>query len=240
WGTTGNLFSQMAEFDIATNQTKYENAVLQSFELVEKIPGELWTVRVFKFVSTSSPLRCCVFSSFGHAAARAYTAYKNPKFLGYAVQSWWDGRARTLSENDISAGKIAGKNFSIAGVCGNGKLSGLLAEATTDPMYLQAAVESADFIHSHLYNIGNIVQDYISAGFVNNTDCQVISTTTPTNTGLMIEGLAILASITNDTSTLQRLGDTLLAVIPDTSWQGENGVVTTPSNFRCLKNPHLS
>ncbi|KAJ7131248.1 hypothetical protein C8R44DRAFT_563228, partial [Mycena epipterygia] len=82
-------------------------------------------------------------------------------------------------------------------------LSALLADATSDSMYLQAAVESADFIHSHLYGIENIVENYISASNVNNNECNVTSSTTPTNTGLMIEGLAILASITNDTSTLQ-------------------------------------
>ncbi|KAJ7131249.1 hypothetical protein C8R44DRAFT_904276 [Mycena epipterygia] len=109
WGITGNLFSQMAEFDIATNQTKYENMLLQYFDLVQKIPGRV------NFSDTYS---------FGHAAARAYTAYKNPTFLGFAVESWWDGRAHTLSENDISAGKIPGKNFSIAGGCENKTMVG--------------------------------------------------------------------------------------------------------------------
>jgi hypothetical protein len=35
-GFTGSLFSQMAEFDIATNQTNYENMLEQYFAIVEK------------------------------------------------------------------------------------------------------------------------------------------------------------------------------------------------------------
>ncbi|KAJ7886894.1 hypothetical protein B0H14DRAFT_3431100 [Mycena olivaceomarginata] len=50
-------------------------------------------------------------------------------------------------------------------------LSALLAEATSDPLYLQAATESVDFIHSHLYNVQNIVQQYISStGYFNSLD----------------------------------------------------------------------
>jgi hypothetical protein len=87
-------------------------------------------------------------------------------------------------------------------------LSALLAEATSEPMYLQTAVESADFIRSHLYTIGNTVQQYISADTKH--ICQTSSVVTPGgslvardpgNSGLMIEGLAILYSITNNAST---------------------------------------
>ncbi|KAJ7488249.1 hypothetical protein FB451DRAFT_1391195 [Mycena latifolia] len=223
WGTTANLFSQMAEFDIATNQTK----------------------------------------EFGHAAAKAFVAYKNPTFLQYAIESWWTGRVRTLSDEDVSSGKTAVKDFSIAKTCpsvnGNTTMVGgtfwrqfdgsktvdptepsiagvgtgyflvvsaLLAEATNDPLYLQAAIESADFIHSHLFNIGNIVQDFISASTVNDTQCQITSYMTPSSCGVMIEGLAVLASVTKNSS-IQSL-DLLVAVIPDTSWQGANGVIARP------------
>ncbi|KAJ7488250.1 hypothetical protein FB451DRAFT_1226793, partial [Mycena latifolia] len=237
WGTTGNLFSQMAEFDIATNQTKYENVLVQSF---------------------------------GHAAAKAYAAYKNPVFLPYAVESWWNGRARTLSDTDVSSGKISGKTFSVLKTCPNATattvggtfwntdpmepsvagvatgVSALLAEATSDPMYLQAAIESADFIHSHLCDIRNIVQDYIAVATGNDKEChlEIVSAVTPSSSGLMIEGLAILASITNSSSTQMlrvpanfffvvhvltnvgySLNDLLVAVIPHPLWQRADGVI---------------
>jgi hypothetical protein len=34
FGTTGNLFSQIAQFDIAMNQTNYHNTLQQAFELL--------------------------------------------------------------------------------------------------------------------------------------------------------------------------------------------------------------
>ncbi|KAJ7266288.1 hypothetical protein C8J57DRAFT_1068922, partial [Mycena rebaudengoi] len=79
-------------------------------------------------------------------------------------------------------------------------LSALLAEATSDQMYLDAARESADFIHAHLYNPGNVIQDSISAA---QGECRTTpNVIMPYNSGLTIEGLSILASITKNASTL--------------------------------------
>ncbi|KAJ6536172.1 hypothetical protein B0H19DRAFT_382867 [Mycena capillaripes] len=103
-------------------------------------------------------------------------------------------------------------------------LSALLAEATADPLYLQAANESASFIRSHLFNIQSIVQDYISADPTNG-GCGVQASTDPSSSGLMIEGLSILVSITNDASMQKLLSDLLVAVIPNTAWQGNNGIL---------------
>lgn len=59
--------------------------------------------------------------TFGHAAAKAYAAYKKKSFLEYAVQSWWRGRKFTLSVQDIAAGKVAEKSFTLTKVCQNGQ-----------------------------------------------------------------------------------------------------------------------
>ncbi|KAJ6457607.1 hypothetical protein C8R45DRAFT_1032703 [Mycena sanguinolenta] len=234
FGIAGNLYSQMADFDIATNQTKYESILEKSFQLVDTLGTN------FSNTLTNYGL------SFGHAAAKAHTAYSSPVFLQYAVQSWWFGRGRTISESDIAAGKNAGKNFTITTTCENvtmvggtywddelGEpsiagvgtgyflvLSALLAEATSDPLYLQAANESANFIRSHLYNAVGIAQQ-----FMNSTSCEVYGEMYSTFSGLMIEGLSILHSITNDTSTQSLLSDLIVAVIPYTAWLGENGIV---------------
>jgi hypothetical protein len=79
-------------------------------------------------------------------------------------------------------------------------LSALLAEATPDPMYLQAANESAGFIRSHLYSFRGIVQEDITVDVNSAFACQVVNLH-PGSSGLMIEGLSILASITNSAST---------------------------------------
>jgi hypothetical protein len=54
-------------------------------------------------------------------------------------------------------------------------------------------------MHAHLYKDG-VVQDHIS---VNETDsCKSSSVAFPYNAGLMIEGLAILAEVTANTSVM--------------------------------------
>ncbi|KAJ6523469.1 hypothetical protein DFH09DRAFT_879141, partial [Mycena vulgaris] len=76
-------------------------------------------------------------------------------------------------------------------------LSALLAEVTSDPLYLQAEMDSANFIHSHLLNNGqNIVFDTIFAR--TNDSCAVVPSIWPLNSGLMIEGLSIPTSITQN------------------------------------------
>ncbi|KAJ7117083.1 hypothetical protein C8R44DRAFT_627232, partial [Mycena epipterygia] len=100
YGVAGNLYSQMAEFDLATNQSTYEDTLEQYFLLAQENRANF-----------SDEL------SYGYAAARAYAAYKNPTFLQYAIQSWWFGRSYTLSQDDISSGKNAGKNFSVSKIC---------------------------------------------------------------------------------------------------------------------------
>ncbi|KAJ7776959.1 hypothetical protein DFH07DRAFT_951577 [Mycena maculata] len=207
-GVTAALYAEMAEFDIATSQTKYEAALEKYFPLIE-----------------TGQANFSNRADFGRAAARAYTAYKNPTFLDYAVQSWWFGQGYTISQADASAGTIATKDFPLSEVCqditmaggtfwvmdnsqpdivmlGTGSfliLSALLAEATSNSMYLQAALESSDFVQAHLYNVQHIVQDSISARA--NDSCAVNSLSEPYDSGLMIHGLAILANITQNATT---------------------------------------
>jgi predicted alpha-1,6-mannanase (GH76 family) len=78
-------------------------------------------------------------------------------------------------------------------------LSALLAESTSDPTYLQAAEQSATFIQAHLLSIENVVQDTISGRA--NDSCALHGGPVPYNSGLMIEALAILASITKNATT---------------------------------------
>ena len=77
-------------------------------------------------------------------------------------------------------------------------LSALLAEATGEDTYLEAAKESADFISNHLLNAQNIVQDGISVG--TNDSCALNQETDQEsyNSGLMIGGLAVLYSISQN------------------------------------------
>ncbi|KAJ6457599.1 hypothetical protein C8R45DRAFT_943059 [Mycena sanguinolenta] len=232
FGLAGYLYSQMADFDIATNQTKYQTILENKFQLVEPLRTNF-----------SDPyVRCAVQSSLNFIADES----RHHKLTDKLWTSWWFGSGRTISASDIAARKIAGKNFTITATCedvtmvggtywnddpaepsiaavGTGYflvLSALLAEAMPDPMYLQAANQSADFIRSHLYKPLDIVQEFFTG-----TGCEVTGSLNPTNSGLMIEGLSILHSLTNDISTQNLLSDLIVAVIPNTEWQGANGIV---------------
>ncbi|KAJ7275842.1 hypothetical protein C8J57DRAFT_1590036 [Mycena rebaudengoi] len=230
YDVAGRLFSQLAEFDLLTGQKKYQDTVATN-------------LRLAKGNNFSDEL------TYGRASVKAFSAYKNQTFLDFAVASWWSGRNYTLSQADVSSGKTPVKSFPLSQVCkgltmaggtfhttdsddpgivglatGNFLvLSALLAEATSDPMYLQAASESADFIHAQLDNIANVVQDGVSAR--QNDSCSPNNIAKPYNSGLTIEGLSILASITGQASTLQLLSDTITATIPNHDWQGDNGII---------------
>ncbi|KAJ6559577.1 hypothetical protein B0H19DRAFT_1260284 [Mycena capillaripes] len=252
---TGMFYSQLAMFDLATNQTTYESALDQYFQIV-----------------TGYGL------AFGHAAAKAYTAEKNftltkvcqnaPMVGGTWTPPWRympDGSHRTetkaaaanrpvlcphkLRRTQMSGGRgwEAAKRPTSPLLVLNSNLmakyndepndprlesyatgyflglSALLAEITLDKSYLQAATESADFILSQLSNVRHIVEPDMSAS-VSDSPCDVFSDTTPFGSGLLIEGLAVLTSLTKNTSMQNLLDNFLAATIPNTAWQGENGI----------------
>jgi hypothetical protein len=66
-------------------------------------------------------------------------------------------------------------------------------------MYLQAAFDTAEFIHAHLYTDSHDVQNGMSAR--QSDFCKVDPSTDPGYSGVVIEGLSILASISKMAST---------------------------------------
>jgi hypothetical protein len=59
--------------------------------------------------------------AYGHAAARAYAAYKNQTFLDYAVTVWNYGRNYSLTDADVLARTSVVKNFTIQESCQDGE-----------------------------------------------------------------------------------------------------------------------
>ncbi|KAK7044479.1 glycoside hydrolase family 76 protein [Favolaschia claudopus] len=219
-GYAAQLFSQMAELDTATNRTNYLDT-LKGFFL-------------------KAPHRASNFSdilSYGHAAVKAYAAYNDPVFRNYAIQSWYFGRAYTLSASQVAAGKTSVKGMSIVNntytddstiaTLGTG-LSALLAESTPDSaertMYLTAAGDSVGFLQANLITGNSQVQDNILSGA--NLSCAGDSDAVTTNPGLVMEGLAVLYSITKDPGTQSLLSRILSATIPNQVWQQPDGVLT--------------
>ncbi|PBK93437.1 hypothetical protein ARMGADRAFT_1062908, partial [Armillaria gallica] len=237
--TPGRLYAQMAEFDRLTNQTIYKDILKRYFLEAESLnPGFL------DMTSLSNGL------SYGYAAARAYAAYQDPDFLDLAVTSWISARRYTISKEQATSGTTGVKQFSLSPSCPNqgpgatmaggtflsndsndtrvssraSGLSALLAEATSNQTYLDAAIESATFIQSHLLNPSDVVLNYISSS------CVVDQGQFPYNCGIFIEGLVILADMTHNASTESLLRSTIVAVTSALKWQGSNGIINTKTN----------
>ncbi|KAJ7469010.1 hypothetical protein FB451DRAFT_1255537 [Mycena latifolia] len=222
------VFSQMAEFDIVTNQTTNGDALQD-----------------YLSAATTSKVALAQPESIGHAAIRAYVTYKNPVFLDFANTSWAFARSYTISADDIASSSVLGKDFKLETACQGASmlggtfdtsnstdpsitgfastLSALLAEATSDPLYLNAALDSADFISAQLASTQNLIQDGISAS--QDDACAVDSTENSFNTGLMIEGLSVLCSVTSNASTQALLNEVIIATISNDAWQTTEGII---------------
>ncbi|KAJ7060311.1 hypothetical protein C8F01DRAFT_1142258 [Mycena amicta] len=166
--------------------------------------------------------------------------------LGYATDVWWYARAYTLSED----GHIPTKNLTVSSSCPGGTfltggtfattnststtisatatgyfacLSAFLAASIPDPMYLQAARDSAVFVQNHLLNTQLLVQSSIAAD-----DCVVSASVVVWDTGLMIEAFTALGSYTKNTTVLSLLNGMIQAAIFQSDWVRDNGVIANP------------
>ncbi|KAJ7055334.1 hypothetical protein C8F01DRAFT_1160223, partial [Mycena amicta] len=230
WGNTARLYYQLADLDMLTKQTTYRETLITQLKKTDLLDLNFTDVY----------------------PARAYQAYGDAEFLDYATQSWWYGRKFTLSASDISAGKIGSKAFAIQKQCAGGesrihtsrqrsaerafviasmvggtfwfisrRTSALLAEATSDPLYLNAAMDSFNFFKSHFLNPLDQVLNSIDA-----KSCDVDSTIGPYNAGYLIEGLAVMYTISKNVSVQNLLADVVTAAIQNPSWQRYDGIVS--------------
>ncbi|KAK7041829.1 hypothetical protein VNI00_009118 [Paramarasmius palmivorus] len=100
---------QMADYDALTGQTKFKQTLLGYISSAERVmPG---------FAHEYSR----VALGFGYAAARAYETYREDAYLDYAKEAWSLGKKFTILEEDISAGFIPIKNFTLQKSCNAGK-----------------------------------------------------------------------------------------------------------------------
>ena len=79
-------------------------------------------------------------------------------------------------------------------------LSGYLAEATGNPSYTNAALLSANWIKNVNLNSNDIVLDTVSGADCSRSPSNWLFTY---NSGKYVEGLSVLANITNDSSWTQ-------------------------------------
>ncbi|KAJ7813049.1 hypothetical protein B0H14DRAFT_3751419 [Mycena olivaceomarginata] len=225
----------LAEFDLATNQTKYAAALQQYFLLAAENLGQLGGVQNFTGEYVSQLFVEMPFLSAEQIRLTDERWLKLRPRSGYGLFYVQKSRVLAICGASVVGGKriypdpeerrqaVQLLSKLHAGPHLSRHLSALLAEATQDDLYLDAAKASADFIRAHLYNVNNIVQDSISARA--NDSCAEAASEFSSDSGVVIEGLAILYSITHNASIHDMIGDMLTSVIPHTGWQGPDGII---------------
>ncbi|KAK1233566.1 hypothetical protein PQX77_003252 [Marasmius sp. AFHP31] len=238
YGSIGRLFSQMAHFDMLTNQTIYKQRLLTFFPQAEKFrPG-------FVHLSMNYGL------TFSIAATCAFRAYSDRSFLAWAELAWRGGESYTLKEEQLQTGKIYGKNITIKSECiglstaggtfwinatddsyvnslGTGSFliaSSLLAEATKNSTYVAFGLRSEQFYRYHLRNPKGVILDGKHL-----EGCGSSTSAYPANSGIMIEGLAVLLSVSNPADTAD-ISSELLEIVSDTvssaTWHSQEGILS--------------
>ncbi|KAK7016453.1 hypothetical protein VNI00_018876 [Paramarasmius palmivorus] len=189
-------------------------------------------------------------SSYGYAAARAFSTYRDRAFLDAAQRTWSIAQLYTVSELGVSVGRVSTKGTefnkgcfesSWAGATFMGDqttnvqdtyisgqttgsfilLSALLAETTSSKVYSDAALLSIQFVHNKLYKDNVMSSDAPSA---TSKLCNLRVFEGPAGTGLLIESLAILGTTRPNTSLTDMLENTVLAALQKPEWQGADGI----------------
>ncbi|KAK7040948.1 hypothetical protein VNI00_009544 [Paramarasmius palmivorus] len=103
---------QMSDYDALTGQSKYKQALTGYISAAERVKP--------RFVYDVTR----VGIGFGYAAARAYETYGDEFFLESAKLAWESGRRLTISNEDIGAGAVVAKNFTLQVSCRDASLAG--------------------------------------------------------------------------------------------------------------------
>ncbi|ESK84833.1 glycoside hydrolase family 76 protein [Moniliophthora roreri MCA 2997] len=241
----GNLLSlsqfciEMADFDSLTGQERYKQALKSYISATERlVPG-----------FASDFIRGGI--AFGNAAARAYEIYGDDILLDYAVEAWNWGRRFTVSEENISVGTIPVKNFPLQKNCGTASMAGgtfafnttddtqldswatgnflvlsaSLYKITSNETYLSAANTTANFLRSHMYRDQGLIVSTLSGK--QGDQCQAQQDTPPLSTGMLMQGVSLLNSITSSVDDVALINDIVVGESLNNQWNNEDGVLTT-------------
>ncbi|ESK90017.1 glycoside hydrolase family 76 protein [Moniliophthora roreri MCA 2997] len=124
---------------------------------------------------------------------------------------WRDWRSPTLFDKVLQQIRASDSGYINAFATGSYLLTtALLVEATMNSTYINSAIETESFYYFHLRNPQGVLQDGIEAATCAPTGFE---TELPCNSGLMMEGLAVLSSVTQN------------ATISEQEWQGADGII---------------
>ncbi|PBK98862.1 endo-1,6-alpha-mannosidase [Armillaria gallica] len=235
---SGNVFSVMAIQDWLAHTTKNKALVEDNLELV----WGLWK-NYDQFGYNDDAMW------WAQAAVYAHRAYGNDTLLQHAVDTWTHVTNYALTADQASAGASPYKSVSLVATC-EGKsmaggvfwrpaeddpgmnsittglyitLSAFLADITGDPKYTNAAIQSARWMQALQINSNGILLDSI-----NGHDCSRSPATWlfTYNSGKFIEGLSVLANVTNDDTWSNLLVNVVASAVKSSAWQGSDGIIT--------------
>ncbi|THU90504.1 hypothetical protein K435DRAFT_801967 [Dendrothele bispora CBS 962.96] len=235
---SSTFLSDLAIFDMYNNQTQFKDQVIDALTQIQ---------------STTPNFENQL--DWGYAAITAYRTYQETILLEYAELSWnfgWNwtltptghtgfksvevpascngsstvgGSFRETSPDNIGINMLATGYyipFMTLFYCLR-LLSASLAEATSNQTYLDAASNAANFIHNHLTDSNNVIRD----GLDLNNNCVQSSSIILYNSALAVHGLAILTSLTKNSTQEQWLSDIIQGAVFPSKDIDISGVLTT-------------
>ncbi|THU79559.1 hypothetical protein K435DRAFT_810627 [Dendrothele bispora CBS 962.96] len=222
---SSTFLSDLAIFDMHNNQTQFKDQVIDALTQIHS--------RTPNFENQLG---------WGYAAITAYRTYQETILLEYAELSWNFGWNWTLTPTGHAGFKSVEVPASCNGLSTVGGsfretspdnniminmlatgLSASLAEATSNQTYLDAASNAADFIHNHLTDSNNVIRD----GLDLNNDCVQSSSIFLYNSALAVHGLAILTSLTKNSTQEQWLSDIIQGAVFSSNDIDISGVLKT-------------
>ncbi|KAK7018002.1 hypothetical protein VNI00_018457 [Paramarasmius palmivorus] len=192
----------LAEFDIATNQTRYRDKVANYF------------LTALAYVAYKDP-------TFLNLAKDAWDSNNNYVLSSTGVppafQSTSDSQVEDALDNhrkcpnavDLSGGLMYHPRVDM--VTSTNALSGLLAQITQNDTYLNAAQQSARLFLSQLYDDDSLFWWQVTLNMSDPCATPIIKRKESWNTGYTLEALAILSSIRQNETINERLTASLSA-----------------------------
>ncbi|KAK0207696.1 endo-1,6-alpha-mannosidase [Armillaria fumosa] len=241
---SGNVFSVMAIQDWLAHTTKNKAHVEDNLELV----WGLW--KNYDQYGTMT-MRCGgPKRQYTHTGLTAMTRCFNMQLtLGLMSRIKPDDHSSSvLTADQASAGASPYKSVSLVATCegksmvggvfwrpveddpgmnsittGYAFLSAFLADITGDSKYTNAAIQSARWMQTLQINSNGILLDSL-----NDHDCSRSPSTWlfTYNSGKFIEGLSVLANVTNDNTWSSLLANVVASAVKSSAWQGSDGIIT--------------
>ncbi|KAK0457383.1 endo-1,6-alpha-mannosidase [Desarmillaria tabescens] len=235
---SGNVFSVMAIQDWLAKTTTNKALVEDNLELV----WGLWD-NYDQYGYNDDAMW------WAQAAIYAYRSYGNDTLLQHAIDTWTHVSNYVLTADQASAGTSPYKSVSLEATC-EGKsmaggafwrpveddpgmnsittglyvtLSAFLADITGDSKYTNAAIQSAKWMQALQINENGILLDSLNAHDCSRSAANWLFTY---NSGKFIEGLSVLANITNDETWSNLLVNTVASAVKSSAWEGSDGIIT--------------